>query len=57
MLRHIKKFCAGDDGAMTVEWVVLCAGLVGLAIAVMDLLTPTVEGIGTAIKTELSSVD
>lgn len=38
MLDHLKKFAADQDGAITVDWVVLTAGVVGLAIAVVAVV-------------------
>ncbi len=35
MLNFIKNFRADEDGAVTVDWVVLTAAIVGLGIAVM----------------------
>ena len=32
--QYIERFVAEEDGAVTVDWVVLCAAVVGLAIAV-----------------------
>ena len=36
MLNFIKTFRADEDGAVTVDWVVLTAAIVGLGIAVAD---------------------
>ena len=33
MTNFIKTFCKDEDGAVTVDWVVLTAAVVGLAIA------------------------
>lgn len=35
MTRMIKNFVADDSGAVTVDWVVLTAAIVGLGIAVL----------------------
>ena len=35
MIRFLKKFKNSERGAVTVDWVVLCAAIVGLAIAVI----------------------
>lgn len=32
MIRFLKTFYGNEDGAVTVDWVVLCAAIVGLAI-------------------------
>lgn len=31
MLKYLKKFRKADNGAVTVDWVVLCAAIVALA--------------------------
>ena len=33
MIKFIKKFTRDEDGAVTVDWVVLTAAVVGLAVA------------------------
>lgn len=33
MKRYLQKFLGGEDGAVTVDWVVLTAAIVGLAVA------------------------
>ena len=35
MLEHLRAIWADEDGAVTVDWVVLTAAIVGLAIAVL----------------------
>ena len=35
MSQLTKNFCKSDDGAVTVDWVVLTAAIVGLGIAVI----------------------
>lgn len=35
MLKSLRRFCAGDCGAVTVDWVVLTAAIVGLGFAVL----------------------
>lgn len=49
MLNFIKNFRNDEDGAVTVDWVVLTAAVVALGIAVSSTLTP-------AINTELGQV-
>ena len=34
MFQRLKKFYQEEDGAVTVDWVVLCAGLVAMAAAI-----------------------
>lgn len=38
MERFFKRFVSEDKGAVTVDWVVLCAGVVGLTAAVYGSL-------------------
>lgn len=58
MLDFIKTFYADEDGAVTVDWVVLTAAVVGLGIAAVyavsngvgDLATKIETGVGTDVK-------
>ena len=43
MLDFIKTFRADEDGAVTVDWVVLTAAIVGLGLAVMAVVKPGVN--------------
>ncbi|HGG63791.1 MAG TPA: hypothetical protein ENK34_04365 [Rhodobacteraceae bacterium] len=38
MLNTIKNFAANESGAVTVDWVVLTAAVVGLGLAVLSLI-------------------
>jgi len=38
MLNTIKNFAADESGAVTVDWVVLTAAVVGLGLAVLTLI-------------------
>lgn len=53
MLNTIKKFVASEEGAITVDWVVLTAGIAFLGLAVVFTLGSTTsntsESIGTFI--------
>jgi Flp pilus assembly pilin Flp len=51
MLNFIKNFRNDEDGAVTVDWVVLTAAIVGLGIAVLT----SVGGGTTALGNKLSS--
>lgn len=48
-----RKFCTDETGAITVDWVVLTAAIVGLAIAVIVLVvsgaTDTATGLGAVL--------
>ena len=54
MFDFIKTFRTDEDGAVTVDWVVLTAAIVGLAIAVLASVRTGATTMGTGIKTELS---
>jgi Flp pilus assembly pilin Flp len=61
ILKNARRFARANDGAVTVDWVVLTAAIVGLAIAVLstvktgsnDLADRISEGLGEiAITTD-----
>ncbi len=43
MLNMIKNFAADESGAVTVDWVVLTAAIVGLGLAVMAVISNSTE--------------
>ena len=51
---NIKNFAADESGAVTVDWVVLTAAIVGLGIAVVASVRGGVTDIGDAISNSLS---
>jgi len=57
MLNFIKNFRADEDGAVTVDWVVLTAAIVGLGIAVLTSVSSGAETLATDISDELTSID
>ncbi|WP_417239646.1 Flp family type IVb pilin [Celeribacter halophilus] len=48
-----KTFSRDEDGAVTVDWVVLTAAIVGLGIAVITSVSTSVSTLGDNIGTEL----
>lgn len=52
---HARKFVSAEDGAVTVDWVVLTAGVVGLVIVAMAGLQGNMSSIGQSIQNILSS--
>ncbi len=54
-ITRIKTFAQDEDGAVTVDCVVLTAAIVGLAIAVGSVLTDEVDAITTQIQTDLNA--
>lgn len=53
-LRNLfKKFKADESGAVTVDWVVLTAAIVGLGMVVMKTVGGGIEGLGQSIVSDL----
>jgi Flp pilus assembly pilin Flp len=48
-----KSFRADESGAVTVDWVVLTAAIVGLGMVVMKTVGGGIEGLGTKIVDDL----
>ena len=49
----INKFFNDESGAVTVDWVVLTAAIVGLGMVVMTTVGGGIEGLGDSIVTDL----
>ena len=54
LIRAIKTFKSDDSGAVTVDWVVLTAAIVGLGIAVLAAVSGGVGNLSTEIDSALS---
>lgn len=54
-ITNIKKFAADESGAVTVDWVVLTAAIVGLGIAVVASVRTGVVNLGGQIETSLGT--
>ena len=55
MLNFINTFRADEDGAVTVDWVVLTAAVVGLGIAVLASVKGGAETMASNIETQLGT--
>lgn len=55
MLNHIKNFRRDEDGAVTVDWVVLTASIVGLGIAVITTVAAGATDYSTSVGAQLSA--
>jgi Flp pilus assembly pilin Flp len=59
MSKFLKSFARKEDGAVTVDYVVLCAAVVGLAFVVIPALSTalkgTAESVGTSISTQVTN--
>ncbi|MXU65340.1 Flp family type IVb pilin [Oceanomicrobium pacificus] len=56
-LFDLKKFIADESGAVTVDWVVLTAAIVGIAIAVLTVVSGGINTASNAISDELESAN
>tara|TARA_A100000171_G_scaffold32401_1_gene30811 strand:- start:7 stop:195 length:189 start_codon:yes stop_codon:yes gene_type:complete len=54
MTAYIKNFAKSESGAVTVDWVVLTAAIVGLGLAVMAVVSSGVENLSGDIQTQLT---
>ena len=57
MLNFIKNFRNDEDGAVTVDWVVLTAAIVMLGAAVASTVRTGAEDLAAEIGTELTTFD
>ncbi|MDA7428446.1 hypothetical protein PGB28_08245 [Primorskyibacter aestuariivivens] len=53
MIKFINKFRKDEDGAVTVDWVVLTAAIVGLAIAAYQSIETQTQGLWEATSTAI----
>jgi Flp pilus assembly pilin Flp len=56
MTALIKNFAKSESGAVTVDWVVLTAAIVGLGLAVMAVVSGGVEDLAGDIDTQLTGM-
>ena len=55
LLNIVKNFKSDESGAVTVDWVVLTAAIVGLGLAVMSSVGSGVTTLGSSISTEVGT--
>ena len=55
MLKHFKKFSADESGAVTVDWVVLTAAIVGLGIAVLAAVSDEMATVAGNIGDDMAA--
>jgi len=55
LLNLFKAFHKDESGAVTVDWVVLTAAIVGLGMVVMVTVGGGITGLGDSIVTDLNS--
>jgi Flp pilus assembly pilin Flp len=57
LLNIFKSFKNDESGAVTVDWVVLTAAIVGLGIVVMNTVGGGITGLSTKINAQLTSTN
>ncbi|NVO57311.1 hypothetical protein HW561_16070 [Rhodobacteraceae bacterium B1Z28] len=55
MIKFIKNFRKDEDGAVTVDWVVLTAAVIGLAAVAYQQIEAGATGLATDVNTALTS--
>lgn len=53
----VKKFRSDESGAVTVDWVVLTAAIVGLGVLVVSTIGGSIDALGDRIAGEINTVD
>ena len=56
LFNFVKNFKRDEDGAVTVDWVVLTAAIVGLGIAVLTSVSGGTTSLANKISSNLSSM-
>ena len=54
MLKLLKHFSNSEDGAVTVDWVVLTAAIVGLGVGAIQTVGSANEALGTSVSTTVA---
>ncbi len=57
MTNLIQNFAKSESGAVTVDWVVLTAAIVGLGLAVMAVVSGGIENLSTDMAQTLADID
>ncbi len=55
MIQSVKKFLECEDGAVTVDWVVLTAAVAGLGLAVVAVIISPMSDQSESVSTYLES--
>ena len=55
MINFIKNFRKDEDGAVTVDWVVLTAAIVGLGIAAVSTVSSGIDTAAASLVTDLTT--
>ncbi|SMO99407.1 hypothetical protein SAMN06265173_1532 [Thalassovita litoralis] len=57
MAKETRKFWKNEDGAVTIDWVVITAGIVGLVIAIIPLVEEPVGTVSGRTQATLDAAD
>ncbi|MDN5788489.1 Flp family type IVb pilin [Pseudorhodobacter sp.] len=57
LMNAFQNFAKDESGAVTVDWVVLTAAIVGLGLVVMNTVGAGVTNLGNKVATDLSNTD
>ncbi|UWP94345.1 hypothetical protein K3X48_08790 [Aliiroseovarius crassostreae] len=52
----INRFKADEDGAVTVDWVVLTAAIVGLGVAVLTSVSTSTDALATKVSNKINTM-
>jgi Flp pilus assembly pilin Flp len=55
MLKSFSRFISNEDGAVTVDWVVLCAGIVAMAVLIFSSMQTGTLDLTASIASFMSS--
>lgn len=55
LTKRFRNFNKDEDGAVTVDWVVLTAAVVGLGLIVFAAIKPKIDNLATAIGGEIEN--
>ena len=56
MLKQFKTFAISEDGAVTVDWVVLTAAVVGLGFSAIISISGSTGSVGTTVQSFLNGI-
>jgi Flp pilus assembly pilin Flp len=55
LLKTFTKFCKDESGAVTVDWVVLTAAVVGLGLLIANTMGSAIDSAATTIGAEITA--
>ncbi|SHI66292.1 hypothetical protein SAMN05444000_102189 [Shimia gijangensis] len=55
MIKFLEYFCKDEDGAVTVDWVILTAGVVGLAVIAYVAIEENTLALANSAASEIAS--